>query len=81
MTHPMHDESGAIELANEFTSVAVRKVFTRNGARLEISSPRLGFRIQLDPLALESLTWQTVETFSQFLATPFGPYERDHSVL
>lgn len=67
----------AIEVGNEFAVVSVRKVQTRNGARLEISSPRLGFRIRLDALALESLTWQTMETFTRFLETPFGPHELD----
>ncbi|CAM3486041.1 dihydrodiol dehydrogenase [Hydrogenibacillus schlegelii] len=62
-----------LEVANEFTVVHVQKVKTRNGERLEIYSPRLGYRIQLDPLELESLTWQTTETFSRFLETPFGP--------
>jgi hypothetical protein len=62
-----------IELANEYASVVVRKVRTRNGVRLEISSPRLERSIQLCPLELESLTWQTPETFSEFLRTPFGP--------
>ncbi len=62
-----------IEITNEFASVVVQKVPTRNGARLEIFSPRLGQRIQLDAVALESLTWQSMETFSRFLATPFGP--------
>ncbi len=70
----MSDE--VIEIGNEFTFVRVRKVHTRNGVRLEIHSPRLGYRIQLDPLELESLTWQTTETFSRFLETPFGPRER-----
>ena len=62
-----------IEITNEFTTVCVRRVDTRNGVRLEISSPRLGYRIHLDALALESLTWQRPETFSRFLETPFGP--------
>ncbi len=62
-----------MELANEFASVHVRRVLTRNGVRLEIFSPRLGYRIRLDPLALESLTWQTMETFTRFLSHPFGP--------
>ena len=53
--------------------VTVDKVYTRNGERLEIASPRLGFRIQLDPLELESLSWQTKESFSRFLQDPFGP--------
>jgi hypothetical protein len=64
-----------IELINEFASVCIRKVRTRNGERLEISSPRLGYRLQLDALALEGLTWQTMETFTKFLETPFGPHE------
>jgi hypothetical protein len=62
-----------LELANEFAEVAVRKVNTRNGVRLEVSAPKLGRRIRLCPLELEALTWQTSETFSQFLSTPFGP--------
>ena len=64
---------GELELTNEFATVRVRRVFTRNGVRLEISSPRLGRSIRLDPLSLESLTWQPMETFSDFLRHPFGP--------
>lgn len=66
-------------LANEYAQVHVRRVDTHNGVRLEISSPRLGRRIQLCPLELESLTWQTPETFSAFLETPFGPEEQDET--
>ncbi len=62
-----------VELANEFAVVHVRTVRTRNGIRLEIAAPRLGRAIRLCPLELETLTWQTPETFSAFLATPFGP--------
>lgn len=58
--------------------MSVRKVMTRNGARLEIKSVRLGFSIQLDALALESLTWQRPETFSKFLETPYGPDDMEH---
>ena len=61
------------ELTNEFATVRVMRVHTRNGVRLQISSPRLGRVIRLDPLALESLTWQTNQTFSEFLRQPFGP--------
>lgn len=60
------------ELTNEFATVRVRRVYTRNGVRLEISSPRLSKSIRLDPLALESLTWQSTEVFSEFLRHPFG---------
>lgn len=62
-----------LELANEYALVLVRRVHTHNGIRLEITSPRLGHTIQLDPLELESLTWQPHETFSRFLETPMGP--------
>jgi hypothetical protein len=51
----------------------VRTARTRNGVRLEIAAPRLGRGIRLCPLELETLTWQTPETFSGFLRTPFGP--------
>jgi hypothetical protein len=61
------------DIANEFAHVKVRKVWTRNGERLEIAAPRLDYKIRLDPLELESLTWQTTETFSKFLESPFGP--------
>ena len=71
---PRPDER-PLELANEYASVVVRKVRTRNGVRLEISSPRLDRSVRLCPLELESLTWQTSEVFSEFLRTPFGPEE------
>jgi hypothetical protein len=65
------------ELTNEFATVRVRRVYTRNGVRLEIHSPRLGTVVRLDPLSLESLTWQTSETFSSFLRHPFGTSQED----
>ncbi len=74
---PMSDDDGWIQIANEFTTVRVRKQFTRNGERLEIHSAKLGTTIMLDPLELESLTWQTTETFSRMLETPYGPEEVD----
>ena len=61
------------ELANEYAIVNVRRVYTRNGVRLEIVAPRLGRGIRLDPVELETLTWQSHDTFSQWLRTPFGP--------
>lgn len=60
-------------LSNEFATVVVRKVNTRNGQRLEIESPKLGRSIRVDPLELESLTWQDHSTFSEMLEMPFGP--------
>ena len=46
---------------------------TRNGTRLLIDSPKTGQWIALDPLELESLTWQTVRTFSEMIGTPDAP--------
>lgn len=63
----------AIVVTNEFTSVRVRKIQTRNGERLEISSMRLPHSIRLDAMALESLTWQDVLTIGEGLEHPFGP--------
>jgi hypothetical protein len=62
-----------VELSNEYATVRVRRVFTRNGVRLEIVAPHFGRGIRLDPLELETLTWQSHELFSSFLRTPFGP--------
>jgi hypothetical protein len=62
-----------LEITNEFAQVRVCKIWTRNGERLEIEAPKLGYRIWLDPLELESISWQTPETFSRLLQTPFGP--------
>lgn len=64
-----------ITIANEFAEVRVRKVFTRNGERLEIDAFRRGHRVLLDAVELESLSWQTPETFSKFLQASIGPDE------
>ena len=62
-------------VSNEFATVAVHKVKTRAGERLEVRSLRSGGRsIRLDALVLESLTWRTVlEVGEEGLRTPFGP--------
>ena len=61
------------ELANEFAAVTVSVVETGNGVRLRIESSRLGRSIDLDPLELEALTWQTHDLFTRLLAEPYGP--------
>jgi len=60
-------------IINEFASVKVRKLRTRNGERLEIDAPRVGHSIRFDALGLEGLSWQSEETVSGWLETPFGP--------
>ena len=61
-----------VEVGNEFAVVRVCKIWTRNGERLEIMAPKLGYSIRLDPIELESLTRQTTETFAKFLAMTYG---------
>jgi hypothetical protein len=63
----------AIEVANEFAQVRVRRVETRNGSRLLIESPKSGQWIALCPLELEALTWQGPQTFSAMIGHPFSP--------
>lgn len=60
-----------IEIANEFALVRVCKVRTKHGERLEISSPKRGRLIRLDPLELESLACIDDESFlgSDLIAT------------
>lgn len=58
-----HGGDGTVDaeftVVNEFTAVRVRKILTRNGQRLEITSLRLDHHIRLDALALEGLTGRT----------------------
>ena len=58
------------EISNKNAVALVRKVRTRNGVRLEIYSPETDRRVYLDPLLIESLSWQTAETFSDTLQDP-----------
>lgn len=66
-----------ITIVNEFAEVHIRKVHTRNGERLSIESLRRGHSILLDAVELESLTWQTPETFSRLLRASIGPDPSD----
>ena len=70
--HGRNGQEPTIHVSNEFADVRIRKVYTRNGERLEIEARRRGYRIQLDALQLEALTWQTAETFSQLLRESVG---------
>ena len=66
-------ETEYMEFTNEFAFTLVRKVHAGEEARLEIISPKLGYQAYLDAPLLESLTWQTPQTFSKFLKEPYGP--------
>ena len=66
-------ETEYTEFGNEFAFTLVRKIGDGNEARLEILSPKLGYQTYLGAPLLESLTWQTPQTFSKFLKEPYGP--------
>lgn len=61
-----HD-ADPIVVANEFADVQVRRVLTRNGARLEIFSPRRGTKVHLDAVELDCLSYQEPEIFTELL--------------
>lgn len=69
--NPLADDR--LVIANEFAAVAVRKIRTRNGERLEIRSLGHDRWIRLDALALEALTWSDALEVGRGLETPFGP--------
>jgi len=66
-------EPEPIVISNEFATVVVRKVRTRNGERLEIRSAGADRSIRLDAIALEALTWSDPLAVGQGLETPLGP--------
>jgi hypothetical protein len=74
-----HSVGEPIVIANEFAEVRVVRVETRNGSRLMVESPKSGQWVTLDPLELESLTWQSTATFSAMIGNPFGPLIEEDS--
>ena len=61
----MSPDEPEVSVSSDSAEVRVRRVLTGNGERLEISAPKRGFTIRLDAVELESLTWQTPETFAE----------------
>ncbi len=59
-------------IENEFAQVKVSRVETPKGNRLEIVSPKTGHGIRLDSMALEAITFQEPEKFSELLEDPYG---------
>jgi hypothetical protein len=74
-----HAAGEPIVIANEFAEIRVVRVETRNGSRLMVESPKSGQWVTLDPLELESLTWQSTATFSAMIGNPFGPLIKEDS--
>jgi hypothetical protein len=62
-----------LTVANEFTEVVVRRVDTRNGSRLLITSPKTGQWITLDALEVEALTWQNTRTLAAMVGNSYAP--------
>lgn len=62
-------------IGNEFTGVQVRKVWTRQGERLELHVPRSGRRVLLDAMQLEILTAQDPEKYSELFAIQFDAHD------
>ena len=73
---PVTRDAEPLEIANEFAAVTVDAGRDPQRRAAADQSARLGRSIDLDPLELESLTWQSHDLFSGFLAEPFGPEER-----
>jgi len=70
-----------ITIANEFTEVTVRRVDTRNGSRLLVTSPKSGQWISLDALEIEALTWQNAYTLAAMVGNLHQPLLSDESEL
>ncbi|MGB5797742.1 MAG: dihydrodiol dehydrogenase [Mycolicibacter algericus] len=70
-----------ITIANEFTEVTLRRVDTRNGSRLLVTSPKSGQWISLDALEIEALTWQNEYTLAAMVGKMHEPLLCDEAEL
>lgn len=70
-----------ITIANEFTEVTLRRVDTRNGSRLLVTSPKSGQWISLDALEIEALTWQNAYTLAAMVGKLHEPLLCDETEL
>lgn len=80
MTSDRHDDGIVQEgepfgIGNEFTGVQVRKVWTRQGERLQLFVPRSGKQILLDAMQLEVIAAQDPERFSELFERELGARE------
>jgi hypothetical protein len=74
--HEIEPDSDWLDVGNEFANVLVRRVRTRNGARLEIRSPKRELSVFLDATLLDALSWQTADSLSLLLESPLEPFDR-----
>jgi hypothetical protein len=75
--HEVQPDSDWLEVGNEFASVLIRRVRTRNGARLQIRSPKRELSVFLDATILDGLTWQSADSMSLLLESPLEPLTRN----
>lgn len=68
-----------IGIANEFTGVLVRKMLTRNGERLEVTTPKSGHRVLLDAMQLEIISTLKPEAFTELIARRLGSHAETES--
>lgn len=64
----MSDSTNPVyEFRRDSDRITVEKIETGKGERIEIRSTETGESIRLDPLELESLTWQNEDELSTIL--------------
>lgn len=61
-----------IGIGNEFTGAQVRKVWTRNGERLQVFVPQKGTSILLDAMQLEIIAAQDASQFTRLFERKLG---------
>lgn len=79
--HPTGEEELAdttITISSEFAMAEVRPVPDERQPRIEITAPKLGYDVELGASALAWVAAQSHETFTEWLAEPFGPGADDH---
>jgi hypothetical protein len=67
-------------IRNEFAYVVIRKVISRAGERMQITSPFFQTTVFLDALDLEGLSWQKPDFFSRALQGSQGPVEDEEEL-
>ena len=64
-------------VGNEFTGVQLRKVWTRNGERLELFVPARRYHSLLDAMQLEIIAAQDPSAFTRLFQRQLGSDESD----
>lgn len=70
--------SSSVTLVDNGDRITIRRVTTRNGVRLEICDDDSDGRIRIDPLGLESISWQKPLELAQYLGGDLERSEQAH---